>query len=197
MKTLIIVDVQNDFLEGGALAVPGGNEIIEGINKLDYDLVIATQDFHPEGHGSFASTNKADVFSLGKLNGLDQVMWPDHCVEGSHGVGFSKDLKINIDRVVKKGRNKNVDSYSGFLDNDGKTFTELNQYLKERNITEIDVVGLALDYCVKFTCLDGVKLGFKVNLLKDLTRAVNMNEGDDLNTIKELKEAGVTILELK
>jgi len=198
MKALILVDLQNDFLNGGSLAVPNSNEIIEKINDIipNYDLVVATMDSHPKDHKSFASNNGVEVGTMGKLNGQDQIMWPDHCVKSTYGWNLSKDLNtILINEIVKKGENKEVDSYSGFLDNDGVSKTKLDQVLKSHNVTDIDVVGLALDYCVKFTCIDGVKLGYHVTLLSDLTRAVNITENDGKNAIKELQEAGVNVKE--
>lgn len=199
-KALIIVDMQNDFCPGGSLAVTGGDEIIQYINKKmksgDYDLIVATLDFHPKNHKSFASVNNKPVYSLGELGGQDQVMWPDHCVAGSFGSELHKKIEAGaIQAYVKKGTNPEIDSYSGFMDNDKKSKTELDQLLKEHNITNIDVCGLALDYCVKATAIDGRNLGYNVSLLKNGTKAVNMNKGDDENAINELKKSGVIIVE--
>lgn len=180
-KALIIVDVQNDFCEGGALAVLGGNSIVKPINEImnNYELVVATQDSHPEGHESF------------------KELWPVHCVKGTHGEAFHKDLNLKgIDKVFKKGENLEVDSYSGFFDNNKEFKTGLDSFLKKHNIEEVDVVGLALDYCVKFTALDAVDLGFKTNVIATLTKAVNINENDGAKAVQEMKSKGINIKEL-
>lgn len=197
-KALIIVDVQNDFCEGGALAVPKGNEVIPEINALqnsdDYTLIVATLDFHPHNHKSFASNNNAPVGSLGELNGQPQVMWPNHCVEGTKGADLHKDLEtLRIGKVFRKGRNPEVDSYSGFFDNDKKSETGLGQFLKDKGIDEVHVVGLALDYCVKATALDAKQLGFETVVIEKGTRAVNLSPDDGNNSLKELKAAGIIV----
>lgn len=201
MKALLVIDIQNDFCKGGSLAVADANEIIAGVNKLHKkyvesgDLVIFTQDYHPLDHKSFASNNNKEIGSIGKLGGKDQVMWPNHCVQGTSGADFHKDLEINGSVIVfRKGQNTNVDSYSGFFDNDGISSTGLSEFLKMRGITEVDIVGLALDYCVKFTALDAIKEGFETNLITNLTKAVNIMPGDGKKAIKEMKSAGVNIL---
>ena len=197
MKALILVDIQNDFCAGGALEVPKANKIIEGVNLLQEEmagsLIVATQDYHPQNHKSFASNNEGkNVGDLGILNGSPQVMWPDHCVKGTEGAEFHKDLNLEkINKVFPKGENPEVDSYSGFYDNDGVSSTGLAEYLKEKGVEEVVVVGLALDYCVKFTALDAVKEGFKTTLKTNLTKAVNLNAGDDEKALEELREAGV------
>lgn len=201
MKALILVDIQNDFCPGGNLAVKDGDKIIPLVNQLqkqkDYDLIIATQDFHPKNHKSFASNNSGkSVGELGELNGQPQVMWPDHCVQGSIGAEFHKDLDMNkIVKIFKKGTNPEVDSYSGFFDNDHKSSTGLGEYLKSKNILMVDVVGLALDYCVKATAMDANNLGFITTVIVPATRAVNLNVDDDLKAIAELKKSGVLIYE--
>lgn len=199
MKTaLIIVDIQNDFCEGGALAVPHANEIVSVVNELSnsnkFDIVVTTQDYHPLKHGSFASTHNKEVFTLGELSGKPQVMWPDHCVEGTKGAEFHPELDLsNVDKNFPKGQSHNVDSYSGFYDNDKINSTGLSKYLKENDVESVYVVGLALDYCVKYTALDAVSEGFKTYLIHNATRAVNMNEGDDLRAIQELVMSGVWV----
>lgn len=196
MKALIIVDVQKDFCSGGSLAVPKGDEVVGVINGLqkDYDLVVATQDFHPKDHGSFASNNGKPEWSLGKLGGMDQVMWPDHCVQGTEGVKFHENLDTSkIKKVFPKGTNKAIDSYSGFFDNDKRSSTGLGEWLKDQGITEVDVVGLALDYCVKATAVDAKNLGFKTTVLLEATRAVNLSPDDDKKAIEDLKVAGVEV----
>lgn len=199
MKALILVDIQNDFLPGGALAVPGGDEVIPVANRLmpEHELVVATQDWHPAGHKSFASQHDGhavgEVISLG---GVDQILWPDHCVQGSHGAEFAVELNTNgIDHVVQKGTDRHIDSYSGFFDNDHKKSTGLGEYLKQQEVTSIDVMGLATDYCVKFTALDAVGLGFEVRLLLEGVRGVELAPGDCESAITQMKEAGVQVKE--
>lgn len=197
-KALIVVDVQNDFCPNGRLAVNEGDMIVNDINeamlKGGYDLIVATLDWHPQNHKSFASNNDAQVFSLGTLNGQPQVMWPDHCVQNSVGAQLHPRLNSNlINYFVKKGTNPEVDSYSGFFDNDQKSATELNDILLKHGIQEVDVVGLALDYCVKFTAEDAKRLGYKTSVLADMTRAVNMTKDDDKKAIKDLKEKGIEV----
>lgn len=194
MKALIIVDVQNDFLPGGALAVSRGNEVIPYINSImdKFDLVVSTQDFHPLGHKSFASSHNLPLFSVIQLGGMEQKLWPDHCVQGTKGAEFSDDLNLKgIDKNFVKGTNLNVDSYSGFLDNDKKSATGLEEYLKANNISEVYVVGLALDYCVKATALDAVNAGFKTYVLLRGTKPVNPDDG--IKAQQELTQAGVKV----
>ena len=198
-KALIVVDVQNDFCEGGALAVPFANNIIPYINKLItknyYDEVVFTQDFHPENHQSFAQNNGKSVGEIIDLNGIPQFMWPNHCVQGSFGVEFHKDLyKGKINHIVQKGTNPSIDSYSAFQDNNGLQKTDLDDYLKSKNIQELEVVGLALDYCVKYTCLDAVACGYTTSVHFRGTKAVNVNPNDGRDAIYELLENEVNIL---
>ena len=197
MKCLLIIDIQNDFLKGGALAVPGGDEIVPILNRImpEYDLVVATQDWHPEGHGSFAASHEGVAeFEIGKLGNLDQCFWPEHCVQGTTGAEFAPTLHTSgIDSIVRKGQNPEVDSYSGFYDNGGFETTGLTKLLGNKGVTEVYIVGLALDYCVKFTALDSVKDGFNTFLIPEACRAVNMNKGDDEKAIDEMKQAGVRI----
>ncbi|MEJ8605654.1 bifunctional nicotinamidase/pyrazinamidase [Riemerella anatipestifer] len=198
-KALIVVDVQNDFCEGGALAVPNANEIIPYINLLieenQYDKIIFTQDWHPANHKSFASNNDKKVGETISLNGVPQFMWPDHCVENSFGAEFHKDLDTSkIDYIVKKGKNSEIDSYSAFQDNNHFMKTGLADYLKEHDIQLVEIVGLALDYCVKYTCLDAVKEGFLTCLHFNGTRAVNVKPENGRDAIYEMLENGVTIL---
>ncbi|MEJ8597135.1 bifunctional nicotinamidase/pyrazinamidase [Riemerella anatipestifer] len=198
-KALIVVDVQNDFCEGGALAVPNANEIIPYINLLieenQYDKIIFTQDWHPANHKSFASNNGKKVGETISLNGVPQFMWPDHCVENSFGAEFHKDLDISkVDYIVKKGKNPEIDSYSAFQDNNHFMKTGLADYLKENDIQLVEIVGLALDYCVKYTCLDAVKEGFLTCLHFNGTRAVNVKPENGRDAIYEMLENGVTIL---
>ncbi|MEO8820662.1 MAG: bifunctional nicotinamidase/pyrazinamidase [Ginsengibacter sp.] len=177
MNALIIVDVQNDFLPGGALAVQHGDAVIPVINKLQnqFDLVVATQDWHPESHKSFASSHPGKkVFEEIILDGLPQVLWPNHCVQETAGAEFSSKLNTKkIEAIFRKGMDKNIDSYSGFFDNGKKKATGMGDYLKGRGVTAIYVTGLAADYCVNFTALDGLQLGFQSTIITDATRAID------------------------
>jgi len=200
MKALIIVDIQNDFLPGGALPVQDGDKIIPLVNHIitRYNLVVASQDWHPATHSSFAANHHGDQANkTSDINSLDQVLWPIHCVEYSEGAKFSGTLLTqHIDEVVRKGTNPEIDSYSAFYDNGHKQSTGLAELLRERGITEVDIVGLTTDYCVKFTALDAVKEGFHTNLLLDACRGVNLKEGDTEKAIDEMKAAGVLISQI-
>lgn len=198
-KALIVVDVQNDFCEGGALAVTGAGEIIPYINALmeypGYDEIVLTQDWHPVGHGSFASTNGREPGEVIELDGIAQVMWPDHCVQGSRGAAFHPELNCaRATYTVQKGKHPQVDSYSGFQDNHGRIQTELDDFLKSRGIGAVEIAGLALDYCVKYTCLDAVARGYATALHFRGTRAVNVAPSDGRDTVYLLLEKGVPIL---
>ncbi len=198
-KALIIVDVQNDFCEGGALAVPEANSVIPYINSLtqntDYDEIILTQDWHPANHKSFASNNGRNVGETITLNGGPQFMWPDHCVQGTFGAEFHAELdRSKVTHIVQKGKNPEVDSYSGFQDNNHFVKTDLNDYLKYHDIKLVEIVGLALDYCVKYTCLDAVENGFITCLHFKGTKAVNVKPENGKDTIYQLIENGVSIL---
>lgn len=198
-KALIVVDVQNDFCEGGALEVPNASEVIPYINSLIesniYDEIIFTQDWHPANHKSFASNNEKNIGDVIELNGIQQFMWPDHCVQGSHGAEFHKDLNTSkINHIVRKGTNPEIDSYSAFQDNNHFMQTDLDNYLKEKNIELIEIVGLALDYCVKYTCLDAVSNGYITCLHFQGTKAVNVKPENGRDTIYQLLENGVSIL---
>ncbi|MDN3595803.1 bifunctional nicotinamidase/pyrazinamidase [Zunongwangia endophytica] len=176
MKALVLIDVQNDFMPGGALAVSDGDQIVPIINRLQdkFDLVIATQDWHPAGHASFASTHHKKVYEVIDLNGIDQVMWPDHCIQGSDGAAFHEDLKLDkIEAIFRKGTDPEIDSYSGFYDNAHLKSTGLSGYLKEKDVTELYFVGLAGDFCVAFSIKDALNEGFKTFLVEDATRAID------------------------
>lgn len=194
---LIIVDVQNDFCEGGALAVPDADSIIAPINHIRgaYDIVVLTKDFHPANHKSFASNHKGKkVYDVIDLNGSPQVLWPDHCVQGTDGADFHEGLVISkFDYIVEKGTDPEVDSYSGFYDNNRIYKTALTNILRYNGVGEVYIAGLALDYCVKFTALDAVDEGFKTILLLDATRAVNLNPDDGDKAIEEMRKKGVLI----
>ena len=176
MKALLLIDVQNDFMPGGALAVPDGDKIVPIINKIQhqFDLVLATQDWHPAGHASFASTHHKNLYEVIDLNGIDQVMWPDHCLQGSRGADFHPKLKLNkIEAIFRKGTNPAIDSYSGFYDNAHLKSTGLSGYLKEKGINELYFAGLAGDFCVAFSVKDALAEGFAAFLIDDATRAID------------------------
>ena len=177
MKALILVDIQYDFLPGGALAVAEGDAVIPVCNKIQsyFDLVVATQDWHPAGHKSFASSHAGKKeFETIELNGLQQVLWPDHCVQGMDGAEISKDLYTNkIETIFRKGTHPEIDSYSGFYDNGHLKSTGLSDYLKGKSIKEVYVAGLAADYCVYFTAKDALTEGFEAFIIEDATRAIS------------------------
>jgi nicotinamidase/pyrazinamidase len=200
MKTnaLILVDIQNDFIRGGALAVPEGDQIVPTVNCLQqcFDLIVATQDWHPATHGSFATNHAArKPGEVIDLNGLPQILWPDHCVQDTPGADFVPELdRTRWSNVFPKGTHPGIDSYSGFFDNGRRNATGLGDYLRERGVADVYVAGLATDYCVKFTALDARHLGFKTFLIEDAARGVDLNPGDVDRAIKEMKEAGVTVV---
>jgi nicotinamidase/pyrazinamidase len=172
-----VVDVQNDFCPGGALAVAGGDEIVAPINNrmADFDAVILTQDWHPAGHSSFASSHQAAEFSTTEMPYGSQVLWPDHCVQGSIGAAFHKDLDIDrADLILRKGYRPGIDSYSAFFENDRRTATGFEGYLKTRGVFDVTFVGLATDYCVAYSALDAARLGFAVSVDTALCRAIDM-----------------------
>ena len=198
-KALIVVDMQNDFCKGGSLEVVGSESIIPYINCLmenkKYDEIIFTQDFHPKEHKSFASNHGKNVGEVICFNGITQVLWADHCSQETFGAEIYSEIdKKYATKFIQKGMNPDIDSYSAFFDNQHLADTGLADYLRNRGIKELEVVGLALDYCVKYTCLDAVKMGFKTALHFKGTRAVNLNPDDAKNTIFELLESGISIL---
>lgn len=174
-EALIVIDVQNDFCPGGRLAVAGGDEIVSGINGLmdEFTTVVLTQDWHPAGHSSFASSHGAEPFSMTEMPYGPQVLWPDHCIQGSSGAEFHSALRTDpAQMIVRKGFRPEVDSYSAFFENDHVTPTGLGGYLTARGVTKLTIVGLALDYCVNFSAVDGAKLGFEVSVEQGLCRAI-------------------------
>lgn len=187
MKALIIVDVQNDFLPGGSLAVADGDKIISVINQLqnEYDLVVATQDWHPANHKSFASQHQGkNVYDIIELNGLQQTLWPDHCVQETEGAAFSSTLNTNkIEAIFRKGMETQIDSYSGFYDNGKLKSTGLADYLKGRNIDAVDVCGLAADFCVYFTAVDALELGFKAAIIENAVKPIDAKNYEKLKDI--------------
>lgn len=197
-KALIVVDIQNDFCKGGSLEVADAEYVISYVNDLmkseHFDEIVFTQDFHPQGHFSFASTHQKNIGEKIIINGVEQILWADHCVQGTFGVEFHQDLEQKFaTKIIQKGTNISVDSYSAFFDNHRQRDTGLAQYLREKNIKRVEVVGLALDYCVKYTCLDAVKEGFDTILHFRGTKAVNINPSDAQQTIYELLENGVSV----
>lgn len=191
---LIVVDVQNDFCPGGALAVPKGDEVVPVINRLAarFDNVVLTQDWHPRGHASFASSHPGkQPFETIDLAYGKQVLWPDHCVQGTSGSAFHPDLRTDrAQLVVRKGFHPDVDSYSGFLEADRSTTTGLAGYLKERGLRELYVCGLATDFCVAWTALDARATGFEVTVIEDACRAIDL-EGSLARAWADLRAAGV------
>lgn len=198
MRALILVDIQNDFLPGGALEVPGGDKIIPLINHLQpfFQLVVATQDWHPADHGSFAANHPGTtVGDLVDLNGLTQVLWPVHCVQGSEGAALSQELDATrIRKIFVKGTDSGIDSYSGFFDNGHRKATGLENYLRDQQVDEVFIVGLAADYCVKFTALDSRASGFKTYVVTDATRGVNLSTNDTREAFSQLEAAGIHLI---
>jgi nicotinamidase/pyrazinamidase len=196
-KALIIVDVQNDFVPGGALAVPKGDEVVPYINGLldKYELIVASKDWHPSDHCSFASAHPGHA--VGERIDLDrgsQLLWPDHCVQDSKGAEFVPGLKTEkIVKTVLKGVDRDIDSYSALFDNDNNRSTGLLEYLKAQKADEVHIVGLATDYTVKYTAIDCKKAGLATVVLKDGCRAVNLNAGDHDRAIKEMERAGIQV----
>ena len=191
---LLVIDLQNDFCPGGALAVAGGDEIVAGINgkMADFEAVILTQDWHPAGHSSFASTHDAPPMSMTEMPYGSQVLWPDHCIQGTKGAAFHADLQTDrADLIIRKGYNPAIDSYSAFFENDKTTPTGLEGYLRTRGIDTLTLVGLATDFCVNYSAVDAAKLGFNVTVDLALCRAIDF-EGS-LDTAKTgMADAGVT-----
>lgn len=200
-KAFIIVDIQNDFLPGGSLPVQDGNKIIPIINKLlqhkdTFDVVVATKDWHPHDHGSFANTHGKHPGDVIKLEGIEQILWPVHCVQQSVGADFAPELdESNIHKVFYKGTEKNIDSYSTFFDNEHWKSTGLDDYLRNQDVTDVYVAGLATDYCVKYSVLDARHLGFNTFVVKDACRGVNLHKGDAERAFKEMQKAGAHLID--
>ncbi|MEM0997579.1 MAG: bifunctional nicotinamidase/pyrazinamidase [Bacteroidota bacterium] len=198
-SALILVDLQNDFLPGGALAVPQGDAVIPLANAIQkkFSLVVMTQDFHPADHGSFAANHAGhDLYEVVDLHGLDQVLWPVHCVQDTPGAEFSAELDTRaVTRIFPKGTEATVDSYSGFFDNGRRQATGLGDFLRERSVETVYVLGLATDYCVKYTVLDALSLGFRTYLIEDASRGVGISPDDIPNAIREMTEAGAQVIQ--
>lgn len=202
-RALLLVDMQNDFCAGGALAVPEGDSTVDIANALiDWCRsrsikIVACQDWHPADHGSFASQHGVEPFSEGVLDGIPQTFWPDHCVQGSEGAELHPLLKRDaIEAVFHKGQHPLIDSYSAFFDNEHRQQTGLDNWLREHEVSEVIVMGLATDYCVKFTVLDALQLGYQVNVITDGCRAVDLNAQDGAHAFMEMSVAGATLYTL-
>lgn len=197
MHALLVIDLQNDFCPGGALAVPEGDAIISTVNELmaGFDHVLQTQDWHPEGHESFASSHPGHApMDVIEVEYGEQVLWPDHCVQGTKGAAFHPDLDTtHSEMIIRKGFRSEIDSYSAFYENDGETPTGLAGYLRERGIDTLYLCGLAADFCVKWSALDGRKEGFDVYVIKDATRGIDQ-DGSLNRAWKEMEGAGVDII---
>lgn len=198
-RALILVDLQNDFMPDGALPVPEGYDVIEVANALQsrFDLVVATQDWHPPDHRSFASNHPGkqpgDVVDL---EGLEQILWPDHCVQDTRGAEFVRGLELDhVARVFQKGTDPFIDSYSGFSDNGHRKSTGLDEYLRDHGVDTVYVAGVATDYCVKYTALDALRQGFDTWVVRDGCRAVNLAPGDDDRAFAEMRSAGAHIVD--
>ncbi len=196
LKALIVIDVQNDFCTGGALAVEDGESIVPLINNKmdDYSIIALTQDWHPAGHSSFASAqvDKSPLETI-KMPYGNQILWPDHCVQGTKGASFHPDLNINpASLILRKGYNSQIDSYSAFFENDQKTPTGLHGFLQNRSVIGVDLVGLATDFCVSFSALDAAKLGYETRVFEHLTKAIDL--AGSLDTARAaMTAAGVTL----
>jgi nicotinamidase/pyrazinamidase len=197
MRALILVDIQNDFCTDGTLAVPQGEVVVTVANRLMslVDVVVATQDWHPAGHGSFAVNHPGrKLFEMAELGGLPQVLWPTHCVQWTGGALFHPDLDTRrIARVFPKGTDTGIDSYSGFFDNDRRKATGLGDWLKSQHVEEVLVCGLATDYCVKATAIDAAGLGFQTTLIEDACRGVGLQPTDIPAALTAMRQAGVII----
>jgi len=197
-SALIVIDVQNDFCPGGGLAVEQGDEVVGVINKImpEFKYTAATQDWHPATHGSFASNHEGKkIYDFIDLNGIDQILWPDHCIQGTSGADFHNKLNTEMfNIIIRKGTNPDVDSYSAFFENDKKTSTGLSGYLHSLSLKKLFFCGLATDYCVFYSAMDSVALGFETFLILDACRGVGFPEGSVEKALNEMKEAGVKII---
>ncbi|MBC7163454.1 MAG: bifunctional nicotinamidase/pyrazinamidase [Roseovarius sp.] len=195
-QALLVIDIQNDFCPGGALAVPGGDDIVPGVNALmpGFSEIILTQDWHPEGHSSFAASHPGKApFETVEMDYGTQVLWPDHCVQGTGGAAFHPGLNTDLANIViRKGVNPRIDSYSAFFENDRSTPTGLHGFLGERGIAKVTLVGLALDFCVYHSALDAARLGYGVTVRRDLSRAIDL-DGSLAAAEEEMRAAGVTL----
>ncbi len=199
MEALIVVDIQIDFLPGGALAVPHGDEVVPVANSMMdvFEVVCATQDWHPPGHKSFAVNNPGkEVGDTIDLNGTEQILWPVHCVQNTEGAKFAPALRTDkFTKIFRKGVDAEIDSYSTFFDNWHRRSTGLEDFLEDRGVDKIYLLGLATDYCVKYSALDAVELGFDTSVIEDGCRGVNLNAGDVDKSVEEMKHAGVKFVQ--
>ncbi|HVT82944.1 MAG TPA: bifunctional nicotinamidase/pyrazinamidase [Phycisphaerae bacterium] len=199
MKALILVDIQNDFLPTGTLPVPNGDQVVAVANRYmpGFEFVVASQDWHPANHGSFAANHAGKKpGEMIELGGLPQVMWPVHCVQGTRGADFAAGLEVSrVSHVTRKGMDAGIDSYSAFFDNGHQRATDLHAYLQGRGVKQVAIMGLATDYCVKFTALDARQLGYEVNLILEGCRGVNLKAGDVDAAVAEMRAAGVVVFD--
>lgn len=200
MKALLVVDIQNDFCPGGALGVKDGDQIISIVNRFKeskwFKIVVLSRDWHPKNHLSFASNHPdKKIGDVVNVDGIPQILWPDHCVQGTKGAEFHKNLIVNPDdRIISKGTEPRFDGYSTFYDLGHRKETGLLKSLKAKQVDEIYICGLATDYCVKFSTFDAIAEGFKVNVILDACRGINLNPGDVEKAISEMKAQGAKII---
>jgi nicotinamidase/pyrazinamidase len=198
-SALILVDLQNDFCVGGHLSVPNGDDVIPIANKLMniFDLVVATKDWHPSDHVSFASNHKdKKIGDVVNVHGIKQVLWPDHCIQNTIGSELHpKLITEKIQKIFYKGTDSFVDSYSAFYDNEHLRSTGLGEYLKEKGVTDVYIMGLATDYCVKYSCMDAISLHFNVYIIKNACRGVDLTPGDSIRAIQEMCDIGVKVID--
>ena len=198
-RALLLVDIQNDFIPGGALPTRDGAAVIPIANRLlrRFDLAIATQDWHPQNHGSFASNHPGrSPGEVVDLDGIEQILWPDHCVQDSPGAEFHPDLdREKIHHVVRKGTDPRIDSYSGFFDNGHRKATGMDELLRSLGVTDVWLAGLATDYCVKYTALDAVSLGYSTHVIEDACRGVELHDGDIASALAEMRTRGCEIVQ--
>lgn len=202
MKTtknvLVVVDVQNDFLPGGALPSLLGNHVIPVANKVQqyFDLIVASVDWHPSHHGSFASRYPdKKIGDVIDLHGISQVLWPDHCVQNTHGADFAPGLKTDrFVQIFHKGSDHTIDSYSAFFDNEHRRATGLGDFLKHEGVTDVYLLGIATDYCIKYSAIDALHLGFKVHVIEDGCSGINLKPDDSKDALEEIKKLGVEII---
>ncbi len=200
MKALCLVDLQNDFFPGGALPVPQGDRILPIVNRLlhlNWDVVVASKDWHPPEHKSFAAVHEKEVGDTALVQGEPQILWPVHCVQGTKGAEFKPGFETDrIEKIVYKGTRVDSDSYSAFFDDLGDTSSGLKECLAQKKVEEIFFAGLATDYCVRATVLDGLALGFRCAVVKEGVRGVNLGDHDSEKALEEMAEAGATILSI-
>jgi nicotinamidase/pyrazinamidase len=200
MRALILVDLQNDFMPGGALAIPDGHRVIPLINEIIYypfDLVIASKDWHPADHSSFADTHGKQPGEHMQLAGLEQILWPTHCVQGTQGAEFAPGWNLlEIDKIIYKGTDPLIDSYSIFFDNGHRKSTGLEDYLKEKGIKDLFIAGLATDYCVKYSVLDALQLGFRPYVILEACRGINLKPEDTQHALQIMRNEGALLLSI-